>query len=49
MEGLQYEFGADIVVSHLNVWPFLLSALKSEKDRDTIFKLFPGGCMAFFG
>ena len=39
MERLQDEFGVDIVISHLNAWQFLSSALKSEKDRDIIFRL----------
>ena len=28
----------DIVISHLNDWQFLSSTLKSEKDRDIIFR-----------
>ena len=46
MERLQDEFGLDIVISHLNTWHFLSSALKSEKDRDI---LFPVNSQAFFG
>ena len=43
MEKLQDEFGVNIVISHLNAWQFLSSALKSEKDRDIIFRVsFPG-------
>ena len=38
MERLQTEFGADIVLSHLNAWQFLPSVLKSEKDRDILFR-----------
>ena len=39
MERLQDEFGVDIVILHLNAWQFLSSALKSEKDRDIMFRL----------
>ena len=39
MERLQDELGADIVISHLNAWQFLSSALKSEKDRDIFFRV----------
>ena len=39
MERLQDEFGVDIVILHLNAWQFLSSALKSEKDRDIIFRV----------
>ena len=39
MERLQDEFGVNIVISHLNAWQFLSSALKSEKDRDIIFRV----------
>ena len=39
MERLQDEFGVDIVIFHLNAWQFLSSALKSEKDRDIIFRV----------
>ena len=39
MEGLQDDFGVDIVISHLNVWQFVSSTLKSEKDRDIIFRV----------
>ena len=39
MERLQVEFGVDIVISHLNAWQFLSSALKSEKDRDILFRV----------
>ena len=39
MERLQDEFGADIVVPHLNAWQFLSSALKSENDRDILFRV----------
>ena len=43
MERLQDEFGVDIVILHLNAWQFLSSALKSEKDRDIIFRVnYPG-------
>ena len=43
MERLQDECGVDIVISHLNAWQFLSSALKSEKDRDIFFRVnFPG-------
>ena len=38
-ERLQDELGADIIVSHLNAWQFLSSALKSEEDRDIIFRV----------
>ena len=43
MERLQDEFGVDIVLSNLNAWQFLSSALKSAKDRDIIFGLIPRG------
>ena len=36
IERLQDEFGVDIVISHLNAWQFLSSALKSGKDRERI-------------
>ena len=39
MERLQDEFGVNIVISHLNAWQFLSSSLKSEKDRDIIFRV----------
>ena len=39
MERLQDDFGVDIVISHLNVWQFVSSTLKSEKDRDIIFRV----------
>ena len=39
MERLQDEFGADIVVSHLNAWQFVSSALVSEKDGDILFRV----------
>ena len=39
METLQDEFGVDIVVSHLNVWKFLSTALKSEKYQDILFRV----------
>ena len=39
MERLQDEFGVDIVILHLNAWQFLSSALKSEKDRDILFRV----------
>ena len=39
MERLQIEFGADIVLSHLNAWQFLPSVLKLEKDRDILFRV----------
>ena len=29
----------DIVISHLNAWQFLSSTLKSEKDRDILFRV----------
>ena len=38
-ERLQDEFGVDIIISHLNTWQFLSSALKSEKYRDIIFRV----------
>ena len=40
MERLQDEFGVDIVILHSNAWQFLLSALKSEKDRDILFRVY---------
>ena len=39
MERLQDEFAVDIVILHLNAWQFLSSALKSEKDRDILFRV----------
>ena len=39
MERLQDEFGVDIVLSHLNAWQFLPSSLKSENDRDILFRV----------
>ena len=39
MEKLQDEFGVDIVISHLNAWQFLSSALKLEKDQDILFRV----------
>ena len=40
MERLQDEFGVDTLISHyLNAWQFLSYALKSEKDRDIIFRV----------
>ena len=40
MERLQDEFWVDFVISHSNAWQlFLSSALKSEKDRDIIFRV----------
>ena len=33
----------DVVSSHLNAWQFLSSALKSEKDRDIIFRVNSSG------
>ena len=39
MERLQNEFGVDTVILHLNARQFLSSALKSEKDRDIIFRV----------
>ena len=29
----------DIVISHLNAWQFLSSALKSQNDRDILFRV----------
>ena len=43
MERLQDEFGVDIVILHLNAWQFLSSALKSEKDRDILFRVISPG------
>ena len=43
MERLQDEFGVDIFILHLNAWQFLLSALKSEKYRDIIFRVNTSG------
>ena len=43
MQRLQYEFGVDIVISHLNAWQFLSSALKSERDRDIVFRVYSLG------
>ena len=43
MERLQDEFGVDIVISHLNAWQILSSALKSEKYRDIIFRVNSSG------
>ena len=44
MERLQDEFGADFVVSHLNAWQFLSSALKPLNNRDILFRvIYPGG------
>ena len=49
MERLQNEFGVDIVILHLNAWQFLSSALKSEKDRDILFRVdSPGATWRFF-
>ena len=50
MERLQDEFGVDTFISHLNAWQFL-SALKSGKDRDIIFRVnIPRGPLGvFFG
>ena len=43
MDRLQDGFKVGIVISHLNVWQFLSSALKSEKDRNIKFRVnFPG-------
>ena len=43
MDRLQDGFGVDIVISHLNAWQFLSSALKSEKYRNINFRAnFPG-------
>ena len=39
MERLQDEFGVDIAISPVNAWQILLFALKSEKDRDIIFRV----------
>ena len=39
MARLQDEFGVDIVISPLNAWQFLSSALKSEKDRGILFRV----------
>ena len=39
MERLQDEFGVDILILHLNAWHFLSLALKSEKDRDILFRV----------
>ena len=39
MDRLQDEFGVDVVISHLNVWQIMSSAMKSEKDRDIIFRI----------
>ena len=39
MERLQDEFGVDMVISRLNAWQILSSALKSGKDRDIIFRV----------
>ena len=50
MERLQDEFGADIVISHLNAWKFLSFALKSEKRPGHSFSgKLPGSRLAFFG
>ena len=51
MDRLQDDFGVDIVISHLNAWQFfLMSALKSEEDRNINFSVnFPVGRLAFFG
>ena len=43
MEILQDEFGVDIVILHFNAWQFLSPALKSEKDRDIIFRVNSSG------
>ena len=48
-ERLQNEFGADVLVFHLNAWQFFSSALKSEKDLDVIFRVHSRGRIAFFG
>ena len=46
MERLQDEFGADFVVSHLNAWQFLSSALKSLNNQDILFRaIYPGGAL----
>ena len=39
MQRLQDEFGVDIVILQLNAWQFLSPALKSEKDRDILFRV----------
>ena len=50
MERLRDEFGVDIVISHLNAWQFLSSALKSEKRPGHYFSgKFLGRRLAFFG
>ena len=35
----QDEFGVDMVISRLNAWQSLPSGLKSEKDRDVLFRV----------
>ena len=47
MDRLQDGFGVDIVISHLNAWHFLSSALKSGRYRFS--GEFPGCRLAFFG
>ena len=48
MERLQDEFRVDIIISHLNTWQFLSSALKPEKGRDIIFRInSPGAAWRF--
>ena len=43
MDRLQDGFGVDIVVLHSNAWESLSSALRSERDRNIIFRVnFPG-------
>ena len=39
MQRFQDEFGVDIVILQLNAWQFLSPALKSEKDRDVLFRV----------
>ena len=39
MERWQNEFGVDFVISHLDAWQSLSSALKSEKDWNIIFRV----------
>ena len=39
MERLQNEFGVDNVISHLNAWQFLSSALKAENDQGILFRV----------
>ena len=39
MDGLQDRFGVDVVISQLNAWQFLSSALKSEKCRNINFRV----------